>query len=743
MKKIINIFMAVVVLGSYWLSAPTLSFAASSQSAALQESNFIAFSELGITDELLLGPISDFQVVFGIPSSWTLTPAGSVLLNIEVASTLTGVQDSSTAGADDEFTGATMEVSFNDVSLGVIALKKGLQTLALDIPAAALISPRLDERHELLLIFNAEVDCIYPQETTVLVRATSGFELPHSVGSPSLDLNKLPRPIYQQDSIHPEPLVIVVPDQPTPQEIQAGLTVAAGFGRLTLGNQSLLMRPLSGLTEVERASSHLIFVGKSGSLPVLESVNFPATISGSSIAFDGLDASDGVVQMAVSPWNTALSVIYVGGENDDAVVKSALALGTGQLRAGLRPDFTVIRQVSSAVEIPSVDTDRTLESLGYESLEVSGIGFQSLEYNFYIPFGQVAGQDSYFDLVYTHSALMDFLGSGLIVSLNDQIIGSLRVTEESARGINTARIPIPAYAAHPGFNTLKIETEFIPLNICSELNRDGLWLNVHNTSLLHIPLMSAPVTTINPTRDLSQYPALFNLDPTLGNLAFVVPANDPQSWNIAAQLASFLGQNATGSILNPAVTFGDSIPDEIRQARDLIIVGRATQLPILTDLGDSLPAPFKDGSDLADESGMLVSYLIPEGTSIGYLQLLPAPWDVNRTILAVMGSTPAGLDWSGNALITPDLIRLLRGTFAVVTDTEIRTADTNVGLGTQNLSATAVPGDYETVDAQTQDVPVTDGYQRNELLIAISVVSLLTVLFLVFLILQSRRKKSD
>lgn len=740
MRKIFYLFMTVTVLGSFWLGTPTRSSASSVQIPAQQTEDFTPFSALGFTDELLLGPFSDFQVRFGVPSSWNLTSGGRVVLDLEVSSTYINQQDANVI-TENDFTGATIEVSFNGASLGVFILRQGRQILELDIPDAALISTRLDGRHELVLFLDAGIDCVYPHETSVLLRATSGFELPHSVNTPLLDLSKLPRPIYQQDSVQPEPLVIVIPDQPTPQELQAGLIVSAGFGRLSSGNQILAMQPQSEITDEQKEGAHLVFVGKPGGFSDLASINFPAAISGSSITLNGLGASDGVVQMAVSRWNPALSVIYIGGQDDAGVVKSAQAFSSGQLRAGLRPDLTVITSVTSGIEIPTVDTDRTLEDLGYESLEASGVGFQTLEYNFYIPFGQIAGQDSFFEMVFTHSALLDFLGSGVLIQVNDQTVGSLRLTEATANQTNSIRIPMPAYVFRPGFNTLSIQMEFIPVDQCSEFNRDGLWLNVHKTSLLHVPLIPAPVHTLTQGRDLSQYPGLFTLDPSLSNLAFVVSANDPQSWNVATELVAYLGKDATGSVLNPAVAFGDSVSDELRQVRDLIIIGRASQLPIIAELGSALPAPFTAESDLANESGMQISYLIPEGTNVGYLQLISAPWDANRTILAVLGSTSVGLDWSGRAIVTPDQIRRLRGTFAVVTDTQILTADTRLGLGTQNLSVTAIPGDYPSMITQTADSSAQPGYRRDFLLVAIGTVSALTVLFLIIFTVILRRQR--
>lgn len=747
MKKILGFIILFAMLGSLWFSTPTTGSAqvAVTETPAIaapidaaQLADFTSFSKLGFIDELLLGPFSDMNVRFGLPSSWVVQPGAKLVINLDVSSTST-----TETGADSDFTGATFEVTFNDQLLGVILLREGTQTLEFELPASAFVPVRNDKRHELSLFLDAGIDCLFPHETSVLVKANSGFVLPHTVVSPSIDLTQLPRPIFQLDSIQPEPLMIVLPDQPTEEEVRAGMIVAASFGRFTAGLQTLSMVSSGTLTEEAQATSHLLFVGMPSSFSLLSLVNFPAPIVNNQVTLPEMQPTDGIIQMTISPWNPALTVSYVGGADGSAVVKAAQALSSGELRAGSRLDMAVIANVSDSVEIPVVDTDRTFAALGYPSQTISGVGFQSIEYNFYIPYGQVAGQDAYVEISYSHSALMDFTGSGVVVQVNDRPVGSIRLTEESSKGISTARITLPAYAITPGNNTLTIQAEFVPVDYCSEINREGLWMTVHEYSLLHIPLLPAPVNVTPQSRDLGQYPFLFNLTPTLDSLAFVVPASDPQAWGIGAKLASFLGSNATGVVITPDVVFADAVSEEIRQTKDLILVGRATQLPIIEELNDSLPSPFTPGSDLAIEKGLQVTYSLPEGTNIGYLQLLPAPWNTDLSILAVMGSTPIGLDWAGNALVTPDLIGELAGTFAVVTDTQVMTADTRLGLGVQNLSATAIPGEYPTTDVtpSTGEEPVAPAFRQDLILVAVVVVSIL-IAVMIYVALRISRKQN-
>jgi hypothetical protein len=80
-----------------------------------------------------------------------------------------------------------------------------------------------------------------------------------------------------------------------------------------------------------------------------------------------------------------------------------------------------------------------------------------------------------------------------------------------------------------------------------------------------------------------------------------------------------------------------------------------------------LPAPFAAGADTAmPQNDLQIDYQLPPGSSVGYIQLLPAPWSHTREILAVLGNTDEGLQWAGTALIGPKLRGRLVGNFAII-----------------------------------------------------------------------------
>jgi hypothetical protein len=188
---------------------------------------------------------------------------------------------------------------------------------------------------------------------------------------------------------------------------------------------------------------------------------------------------------------------------------------------------------------------------------------------------------------------------------------------------------------------------------------------------------------------MSSYPYPFTGEPTLSNLNFILSKSDPASWNTAAQIALQLGRQATGAIFNPGVSFDGEIPDDVRNNKNMIVVGLPTKMQILNDLNNTLPAPFEQGTNVAVLKGQQVAYRFPADASLGFLQLVESPWNPENVILAVSGTTDDGVRQAGNALIAPVLRSRLKGNFALVNGQTLSVADTRTGMGIAGASANA------------------------------------------------------
>lgn len=693
------------------------------------EFDFITFKMLDIQDEVLLGPYANSYIRFSTPDSWALQPGAKLVLEVDTTVRSSRVfQDVAS-----EYSGALLEVTFNDHVIDTIFLPKGQKTLSVTIPKEALNPTQTDGRHSLQIYLDATIDCLFDHETSVLIRSVSGFLLPHLAASPTPSLTLLPRPIYKPDSVLPEDVIILIPDQPSTHELQSAMIVAASLGRMTRGEQALSLASVSSLAQEERDNANIVMVGKSDSLPPLASVTFPVG--------HNAEPLEGIVQMAVSPWNTSRVVLYIGGAEDDAVVKAAQAFSSGSLRTGKHYSLSVIKKVSEAIESKDVANDRTFKSLGYTTQILSGVGYNSFDYEFLIPLGKAPAGESKFDLLFTHSTAFNFDASSTVVLLNNQPLGSVSFSDETANELNTLTMSIPAYALQPGRNVLTVLTEFIPADHCATLTDTSLWMSVSEDSLLRIPLVDADENLATFVRDLGMYPVPFTDSPSLSQTSFIFPASDVASWNLGAKIAANLGQDVVGKTLNLSAFYADEIPEEARLNNHLMIIGRASQLPVINDLKESMPAHFESDSDMAVEDDSLITFSIPEGTDLGYLELFTSPWSSARSVMTVMGSTPLGLTWAGNALLNRDLKSEIQGDYVVVQANQIYSIDTKEsGLGTQNLSATAVPGTPPTLIPD--NVPITThAYQRDWVKIAILVTSVLTILLLLGIFARKVIKK--
>jgi cellulose synthase operon protein B len=649
----------------------------------------LPFTLLDFAERKLIGPADRTDYYFSLPEEWALTDDGRLNLELTVMFSGTGLRP------EPGLTVGSLIVSSNYTTLKSIPLVwRGdeMQPVNVRLPYPVLRKAVVDDGRQVIsLELDAGINCDFDTQTAVVIHPTSSIVLPYTQGTPPTNLALLPRPIYQQ-TFRTDRATLVVPDQPGPQEIRAALITAAGFGRMSRGRLDLSLTTLSGLQPEVRDTTHLIMVGKPANLPPLADLDLPLQVRDRLFKSTGVMTDDGVLQMVVSPWNRAKVVLVVSGNSGTGVVKAAQAISTGSLRnaVSIRPDFFVVADVlAEVVQTNIVPEDRTFAELGYQTETRFDRGEDVIEYVFHVPPGYVASIDSYLDLVFNHSALLNYEQSGMSVQLNDEYIGSIKFSAESTE-VSTERISIPPSAVRIGDNLLQITVVMRPEDECIDPALRGIWAKVWAASLLHMPLTEAKEEEM-PQPDLSQYPEFLLSNPTLQTTTFVLPPDNAAAWDVAATLAFHLGVDLRGDIAEPAAAYAQDIPPAVRQQQHLLVVGRATELPIIQELNDLLPLPFEAGSDLARTQGARIIYRFPPELPVGYIQLVSLPWNSQRVALAVMGNSEAGLWSSAQALTDWELRGDMAGNFAFVNGQKVSSGDTRRAMQPEQIAATAVP----------------------------------------------------
>ncbi len=698
---------------------------------AQEVGEIVSFSTLGLGESVLRGPFDELTFSFSPPASWAFTEGAE--FHLDTLTFFSNAIGTPAPGPSNEYAGS-VEITLNDNVLGTLLIDQlGERTDTIPISVEALNPVRADGRHELTIKFDGSTTCENPQQASVIIHPTSLMILPHELVAPSTDLRRLPRPIFQ-DAFVPDTALIIVPAQPTAEELRAALAVVAGFGEMTKTNLGMTLIPVDQLTPQLQALHHLIFVGMPGAFPMLDEVAWPSPVQESLFAAIAADSDDGVIQMAVSPWNNAKAVLVAGGHTEAGVIKAAQALSTGVIRIGDDVSISIVTAVRPTEGIPAVPVDQTFADLGYDDRLIKRIGDNATEYLFYVPPGQDVEGQAYVDLVFNHSTLLDYQISGMTVELNKQPVGSTRFSNETANNGNL-RITLPGSLMQPGINRLSFLTDLAPENICNDPRGTRLWLTYRADSLLHLPL--TPSTQVKSLiTDLSEYPRPYIFSKSLNNTAFILPPDNPASWDTAAQIAFDLGDETGLTVAELLVAYADNVPDDIRQDRHLIIVGRPSQLPIIAELGDALPAPFEAGQEVAVEPNSLIVFALSPDTGVGYVQLLASPWNNSRAIIAVLGNTDQAVQLAGSTLFTSRLRVRLAGNLVVINDQQIVASDTRLNDGGVDVVATQIA-------AAANQPQVEPGLNagRPGWIVPLLIISILAMIGLIAYVVTSARKQ--
>ena len=689
--------------------------------------------QLRQVDRVLKGPINAVSFELALPSDWTLTGGGTLFLG------MTTVFPKSAAITNNApRTPALLHVGVNGVGLPDIVLDQpDYRQVIIQIPDAALVGKRPNERHVISLQLDDHTQCAADQQISVLISARSQLDLLHTETAVVPDLRYLPWPLYQE-SILTDTATVVVPDQASPAELNAALTTMAGFARMTSGKLGMTLTTASRMTQVQWAEGHIVLVGKPAAFGMLRDVVLPRVTNDSGSGFAGIATDDGVIQLARSPWGRGRVVLLISGQSDEAVSKAARAISAGQVRPGDQPNLAVIAQVQPITRTALPETF-TLLDLGYDIQQFENTGLRNGIFTFDVPDNKAAKEGAYIDVSYLHSPLLDYAQSGFVLALNGQNVGAVRFDDNST-SLSVARVSLSKAAIRPGRNELRIAADLHARERC--IVGADLWATIRPESVLHVPLQDAQAERLPRRMVLNTFPHLFVQQPNLSEVAFVLPKADVDSWATAGRLAFTLGARTSADVIQLETAFADSVPAPLREQRHLIVVGQPATLPLLSDLSALMPASFAPGTNTVIAPKTTVQYQLPAEGDLGYLEFMVGPWSDKHAILAVLGNTAAGLQAAADALLTPALRAKMNGNFTVISGGQVDSNDIavqNSALAVVDPSGAGELTSPPNVAAAANTVPAPSWLIPG----VVGSVGLLLLLLLTSMVLLRSRKRTE
>lgn len=740
MRNLIFVATIFVLLFSLFGNPSPANAGGSSAPANQEADNVFTFKELGYSERIMVGPYDSVRIFFSTPINWRLTSGSKMTLKFNTS--YSGVN---TGGS---FVGGTLIVYFNGTILETVFLnQQGPVTLELDIPPAALLPTQEDGRHFINLFFDASINCDEEDvNSSVVIGEDSEISLQYVEVAPSLDLSRFPEQFYQPGALFSSATTIVVPDKPTMSELQSAIAVSASLGSVTNGQLPINLMPVGQLTDAIQTNNNLIFVGLPSSFPILQNVELPIPVAGNKLSVSGATDEDGILQLAMSPWKQTGVLMFVSGNTEAAVVKSSSVLGFDAIIPGTRSNIAVISNINPNISTIPIAETRTFAELGYDLRTLGDAGGQYFSYSFPISSEQASSTGAYLDLVTSHSNLLKLDQTGVSVFLNGQVVSSLEF-EDGGEQISTTRIEILPNILRRGKNILEIVSDLKPNNDCASQELNGSWVAISEYSTIRVPA-EGNTFDIGGSLDLKNFPEFLLSSDNLSDIAFVVSPDDPSAWNEASQIAYTLGDLGTITFPDVRVAFGDDIPEDILKNRSLVLIGRASKLPIVGELNEILPAPFLNGLDEAMQPTMLVNYRLLPGVSVGYIQVLPSPWYADGAILAIMGNTDQGVPMAGQSLLSDTLAPKLQGNFAIVYGDDLISTDTRLGPTKDGLAG-QLPSDMVTtpeanvtpvVEENTAEQPQRPVEAGVNWILPAIVISTLLLLIIVFAVMRREAK---
>ncbi|MCL4303439.1 MAG: cellulose biosynthesis cyclic di-GMP-binding regulatory protein BcsB [Anaerolineae bacterium] len=432
----------------------------------------------------------------------------------------------------------------------------------------------------------------------------------------------------------------------------------------------------------------------------------------------GVPETDGLIQIFESPWNEQRGVLLVTGLNEAAVLLAAHALAAPSRLPGMQGQFAVVQATRPVTRDPALPEERdlTLSELGYDDLVLPGrlTSRNAAQLYFTLPFGVRVTNEAFLSLHLAHSVALNPISATLELSLNQVPFSSVELGPENTED-GVIKVPLPSQRLRAGRNNMEMRVTATDWPHCQDPNTLArYWATVYSDSFMHLPTDNQVKQA---TFDLSNYLRLLSINPDLKDVAVLLPpqvtAEEVQGM---VQLLSLLGSQAQGNYFRPRVMPSNQAEPNLWPDHHLIVLGRPTRNPYLALINDRLPQPFIPHSDEIQQQVDNIVYRLPPGYDLGYIQLLPVPWNEARAVLVATGTTDTGFHWALNALSNRGLISQMKGNLALlVQEEDMRTTDTRQSENengeeiTSTLAAVLTPEAIITVTSTvTMATPVPD-----------------------------------
>lgn len=689
------VFMLLAQLMSVTYKSGSAQSAPNAQAGAMSPTGVaeLSFQQLGTSLLDMRAPHDIEEIALNLPYRWQVKGTeNDNFLQLNYDLNISGTDASSKAIS------VVFDLYINDDLIADLTLEKGAkQTVRIPLPPES-FEKVTDNRHTVRLELSADYPDGEVGELRLLVSNQSFFHLQYDSLPPEMDLASLPRPLFQELPTR-EKIVLVLPDEYSDADLTIAASVAATIGQKTFTSVDVELIQAKDATPEKLANSSAIIIGRPDQNKFLHDLYqrdvLPTTLVKTRTIVDPngeeVALNKGVVQLVQSEYNPNYVYLVVTGGSDEGVALAARAISATKaaLRLGFNTNWAVVEQFAEAEPDQRENNEiLSFSQLGFRGATLYGIGTQLANLEFFVPSSWRLTGDPILNLSYVSSAAIQSAGSGLTVMLNNQPIGTVALNV-STQGAQELAIHLPQDEIRMGErNRLRFEVTMVVNDPSISRNTRVAWTRIRPNGYVQIPHTENAIDATALPIDNPIMPLVSRAD--LSDVWFALPQTPlPEELSALVRTASLLGRISGGPGFMPHISRGDVVTDAVTNY-NVVMIGQPMRNPVIGLVNDHLPQSFIPGENSLRQRVGNVEFRLTEAFNVGVLETTYSPWNPQKYITVISGSTPEAISWVIDAMLDDELYYSLNGDLVFIRGRQVEALNVEQLLPERSV-VTAVP----------------------------------------------------
>lgn len=403
------------------------------------------------------------------------------------------------------------------------------------------------------------------------------------------------------------------------------------------------------------AKSHLIIVGTPAENPALNNLSLPKSIG-------ELGETDGLIALVRHPSFNDKVILVVTGKTPEGVKKAGSFLAQAPGNRLMSGTYTIVKEHKPLGVHPFRHWPGFIQGKGATWEELGLETYTTRSYTALPIFYTVkrmpdlwlrANSRAKLKTVYSYSSQLENTQSKLEILVNGKAVRSIPLANKAGETAAVDEIDIPIEDVYT-YNDVEYRFHIFPekFDECRFVTDKHIWGTIHNSSAMSFDAeVRTPLPDLGFLND-NGYP--FTAHPDLSQTLFVIPdAPTEGQWNLLLQAVNRLGRiSPTTTGFNFAVKPASAVTDADKQGKNIVVIGgeelKTTWLSQIPN--NKLKVVLSPGGASLQKGEEVLSQIQHNGQQ-GIMEEVLSPWNKNRVVLFLFGSTDTALNAIGRLLL--------------------------------------------------------------------------------------------